>query len=111
MRVLMNSLLFKLSFFCIFVFPSAFLFSEEETFLLVNGITNEIIIEIGPHTNERITPCSTFKIALSLIGYDAKILEDKNNPIWLFKEGYDDYLDSWKTSQTPQSWMKNSCIW
>lgn len=110
-RFLMNSLLFKLSFLCLFLFPSAFLFSEEENFFLVNGITNEIMIEIGPHNNERITPCSTFKIPLSLIGYDTKILEDKNNPIWLFKEGYDDYLDSWKTSQTPQSWMKNSCVW
>lgn len=107
----MNSLLSKLSFFCLFVLPTALLLANEENFVLLNGISNEIIIEIGPHTHERITPCSTFKIPLSLIGYDANILVDKNNPIWDFKEGYDVYLDSWKTCQTPQSWMKNSCVW
>ena len=107
----MNSVLFKLSFFCLFIFPSALIFSDEENFVLVNGRTNKIMVELGAHTNERITPCSTFKIPLSLIGYDTKILENKNNPIWDFKEGYDDYLDSWKTSQTPESWMKNSCVW
>ncbi len=69
------------------------------------------MLELGPHVNERVTPCSTFKIALSLMGYDAEILKDEKNPIWDFQEGYDDYLQSWKTSQTPQSWMKNSCVW
>lgn len=107
----MNFLLLRLSFFCLFVVPSILLFSDEENFLLVDGITNEIMVEIGPNINERITPCSTFKVPLSLIGYDTKILEDKNNPRWVFKDGYDDYLDSWKTSQTPKSWIKNSCVW
>ncbi|MGL4347980.1 MAG: penicillin-binding transpeptidase domain-containing protein [Chlamydiales bacterium] len=87
------------------------IFSEEENFLLINDFTNQTMIELGSHINERITPCSTFKIVLSLIGYDNKILKTPNEPMWDFKEGYVDYLKSWKISQTPQSWIKNSCVW
>ncbi|WP_256439933.1 penicillin-binding transpeptidase domain-containing protein [Candidatus Rhabdochlamydia oedothoracis] len=54
------------------------------------------------------TPCSTFKIALSLMGYDAGVLQDEKTPTWLFQESYDHFLESWKT---PQSWMKTSCVW
>ena len=85
--------------------------SGEENFLLINNSTGEVVLELGPNINKRVTPCSSFKIALSLMGYDSKILQDNENPIWNFKEGYVDYIDSWKTAQTPQSWIKNSCVW
>lgn len=56
-------------------------------------------------------PCSTFKIALSLIGYDSGILENEMSPVWKFQDGYVDFLPVWKQDQTPKSWMKNSCVW
>lgn len=31
---------------------------------------------------KRYSPCSTFKIALSLMGYDAGILQDQTHPTW-----------------------------
>jgi beta-lactamase class D len=74
-------------------------------------VTNETVVELGPHINERVTPACSFNIALSLMGYDAGILKDEKIPIWDFQEGYDDFLDSWKTSQTPLSWMTRSCVW
>lgn len=83
----------------------------EENFYLINGTTNEIVSELGPHIDERITPGSTFKIALSLMGYDSGVLIDKQTPIWEFQEGYEDFLMVWKEPQTPESWMKNSCVW
>ena len=61
--------------------------------------------------NQRYAPCSTFKIALSLIGYDSGILIDEMHPLWPFKKGYPDFLEVWKQDQTPKSWMKNSCVW
>ena len=61
--------------------------------------------------NKRYAPCSTFKIALSLIGYDARILFNEMHPLWSFQNGYLDFLESWKKDQTPKSWMKNSCVW
>jgi len=96
---------------CLLIFPCFFTFSAEENFLLVNGETDEIVFNLGPHINERITPCSTFKIALSLMGFDAGILIDEKTPTWAFQEGYDDFLESWKAPQTPQSWIKNGCVW
>lgn len=108
----MIRLLFSKFIACLlFVFSCASVFSAEENFLLINGASNESVLELGPHINERMTPCSTFKIALSLMGFNSGILKDVHNPVWLFQEGYDDFLESWKSPQTPQSWMKTSCIW
>ena len=86
-------------------------FSFEENFILICNKTDATIVQLGPHIEERVTPCSTFKIALSLMGYDAGILKDKKTPIWEYKKGYSDYLESWKTFQSPQSWIQNSCVW
>ncbi|AFC70333.1 putative beta-lactamase [Rickettsia amblyommatis str. GAT-30V] len=49
-----------------------------------------------------------FKIAISLMGYDDGFLIDETHPKLPFKEGYADYLEVWKQSQTPKDWMKNS---
>ncbi len=56
-------------------------------------------------------PCSTFKIAISLMGFNEGILIDAHHPEWPFKEGYADYLDVWKQPQNPTTWIKNSCVW
>jgi beta-lactamase class D len=101
----MSHIFFKLISSCIFIFLCIFGFSAEETFFMINGRTNEKMMEFGPKLHERISPCSTFKITLSLIGYDAEILKTAEVPIWEFQEGYDD------GPQTPQSWMSSSCIW
>ena len=68
------------------------------------------IIQQEGDCNQRYAPCSTFKIALSLIGYDSGILIDEIHPLWSFKKGYPDFLEVWKQDQTPKSWMKNSCV-
>ena len=61
--------------------------------------------------DKRYAPMSTFKIPLSLIGFDSGILVDEMHPVWPFKEGYVDWRDAWKQDQTPKSWMKESCVW
>ncbi len=104
--------LFPKLFACLLLFfPCTFAFSTEENFLLINGVTDEVVLELGPSIQKRVTPCSTFKIALSLMGFDAGILKDENHPVWNFQEGYDEYLDSWDAPQTPQTWIKVSCLW
>lgn len=103
----------------IFKFVSSLLFvlsflsslSAEENFQLIDGTTKNIFMEVGPSIDKPISPCSTFKIALSLMGYDKGILKSENSPKWSFQEGYDDWLVSWKEPQTPQSWMNFSCVW
>ncbi len=60
---------------------------------------------------ERHSPCSTFKIAISLMGFDKGILTDKTHPEWSFKEGYNDWLDVWKQPHNPTTWIQHSCVW
>lgn len=93
------------------IIPCMQVFSREENFLLINGVTNDIMVELGPSLNKRMSPCSTFKITLSLMGYDADILKDEKTPIWDFQDGYDDWIVSWRAPQSPQSWMTYSCVW
>lgn len=85
--------------------------SAEENFLLVNGSTGEMIMEMGSSPDERMSPSSTFKIALSLMGFEEGILVDESTPLWPFKEGYTTFLESWRAPQTPRSWMRTSCVW
>ncbi|GAB4184709.1 MAG: hypothetical protein Tsb0015_01060 [Simkaniaceae bacterium] len=92
------------------LFSSLYLFGEEN-FLLFDLLEKEAIFEFGPNVEKPATPCCTFNIALSLMGYDCGILENQNNPIWDFREGYAAYFDSWKAPQDPLSWIKNSCVW
>lgn len=95
----------------LFIFTCLAPLSSEETFLLINGTSNEKILELGTRINERMAPFSTFKIVLSLMGYEEGILKDENNPLWNYQEGYDDFKNEWKHPQTPKTWIKTSCFW
>lgn len=97
--------------FSAFFFLHMQAFSAEENFLLVDDATDRVILQLGTGIHERVSPCSTFKIVLGLMGYDSGILKDRSTPVWEFQEGYVDYREIWKAPQTPQLWMKNSCIW
>ena len=99
---------FRVIIFLIFSVPSLF---ANESFLLINGVTSDPVMACGPQIHERISPCSTFKITLSLMGFDAGILEDEHKPVWDYQEGYDDWNESWKGSINPALWMNTSCLW
>ena len=72
---------------------------------------NSKVLKTEGDCDKRYAPMSTFKIVLSLIGFDSDILVDEMHPVWLFKEGYVDWREVWKQDQTPKSWMKESCVW
>jgi len=72
---------------------------------------NGKVLQSEGDPEKRYAPMSTFKITLSLIGFDSGILVDEMHPVWPFKEGYVDWRDAWKQDQTPKSWMKESCVW
>ncbi len=75
---------------------------------------NKIISSPNQEKNSckvRHTPCSTFKIAISLMGYNERILTDEIHPEWPFEEGYVDYVEAWKQPHDPTKWIKNSCVW
>lgn len=61
--------------------------------------------------DKRFSPCSTFKVALAPMAYDAGILVDETHPEWPFQPGYVDWFPVWKQAHNPTTWMKNSCVW
>lgn len=56
-------------------------------------------------------PESTFKIALSLIGFDSGILKSESKPSWSLPEGTDPYINVCKGDHDPRTWMRDSCLW
>ncbi|MDZ4395086.1 penicillin-binding transpeptidase domain-containing protein, partial [Cypionkella sp.] len=61
--------------------------------------------------DERISSASTFKVAISLMGFDAGIFTAADAPEWPFQESYADWNPKWKQATTPKSWMQDSVVW
>ena len=60
----------------------------------------------------RVTPASTFKVPLAVMGYDTGFLADASSPQLPFKKGYADWGGSnWTQATTPQRWMTYSVVW
>ncbi len=91
-----------------FLMPAAF--SAETTFIAIDPYTDHVITAIGPYIDQRFSPCCTFNIALSAIGYDLGVLQDEKTPIWPY-DGSKVPLDLHKASQSPQTWMALSVVW
>ncbi len=83
---------------------------------------NGSILRTQGNCDAQSPPCSTFKVALVLMGFDAGILIDKNSPKWVFKEEYQDNFQSWYNPEmavkygwlgehTPATFIQNSVLW
>jgi len=59
----------------------------------------------------RVTPASTFKIAISLMGYDSGVLADEHAPRLAFRKGDADWNPSWRSATDPAAWLRNSVVW
>lgn len=88
-------------------------FITNDCFLVVKG--DKILKQTGD-CKLRHLPCSTFKIAICLMGFNEGILIDENTPEWTFKGGYftkndPSFVPMWAQPNTPSTWMKHSCSW
>jgi beta-lactamase class D len=77
---------------------------------LAEASTGKVLKQSGV-CDRRLSPASTFKLPISLMGFDAGVLKDENTPALPFKKGYPDWIEAWKQTQTPASWLKVSCVW
>lgn len=71
---------------------------------------HKILKQVGD-CESRHAPCSTFKLAISLMGYNEGLLLDETHPELSFEKGYTDWLENWKQPHKPTFWMKHSCVW
>lgn len=78
--------------------------------IMADAATGELLLSEGA-CDERVTPASTFNIAVSLMGYDSGVLRDEHAPTLPFRAGYPDYIDAWRASTDPSSWIRHSVLW
>ena len=84
---------------------------DNEPAYIIYDFEKEQVIKDDGDIQTQESPCSTFKIALSLMGFDSGILKNENAPEWHYKDEYNAEFDFWRCAQTPKSWIKKSCIW
>lgn len=72
---------------------------------------NSLILKKQGDCVARHAPCSTFKIAISLMGFDSGILADLHTPKWPYQTKYKSLHKVCQRAHDPSSWIKNSVIW
>lgn len=78
--------------------------------LLADGASERILLQEGT-CGDRVTPASTFKLAISLMGYDAGFLRDETHPALPYQKSYPAPIAAWRMTIDPSSWMTNSVVW
>lgn len=78
-------------------------------FILYDINTGKIVTKYNAkRCAERIPADSTFKIALSLMAFDQKIINQSTTFKW---DGKSRWLKDWNQDQTPRTWMQYSVVW
>lgn len=80
--------------------------------IIAKASGDEVLLQQGDGCSARVTPASTTKIPLAVMGFDSGFLEDPHTPTLPFKKGYVDWLgDIWKQPTDPTRWLKYSVVW
>jgi beta-lactamase class D OXA-29 len=87
---------------------SSHVFASELCFIAKE---NGKVLKSEGNCNVAYTPESTFKIALSLMGFDFGILENEAKPLWALPEKTDPYINVCKVDHNPRTWLRDSCLW
>jgi len=59
----------------------------------------------------RITPVSTFNIAVSLMGFDSGFLKDQHAPVLPYRAEYKAWNEAWRRDMDPSQWISYSAVW
>lgn len=79
---------------------------------MVIAETDGAILHEDGDCRSRVTPASTFKIALSLMGFDAGFLKGPHEPSLAYRKGDPDWGgEAWTRPNDPASWLKYSVVW
>ena len=83
---------------------------SEVCFILYNLSEERHIVTYNQHLSKiGVSPCSTFKIANTLIGLEEKILEDENT-VFLW-DGSPQPFSCWESDHTLSSAVRFSVVW
>jgi beta-lactamase class D len=90
--------------------------SARECLIIKDFNSNKIIKQEGEVCEQRFFPCSTFKLPISLMGFDSDILIDEHNPEWKYDGSQKDRqlaaaIPNMYDPKDPMSWMQISAVW
>jgi beta-lactamase class D len=79
-------------------------------FELYDLTADKLVVRFNPdRCAQRASPCSTFKVPLALMAFDAGILKDETSSMkW---DGTKYSRDAWNRDQTAATWMRDSVVW
>lgn len=79
---------------------------------IVSDLETDIVVLKKGQCDTPVTPASTFKIPLTVIGFDSGFLTNAQSPILTFKPGDPDWGGAnWTRDTTPIRWLKYSVVW
>ncbi len=79
--------------------------------LITDIATGAILVEDG-ECRARVTPASTFKIPLAVMGFDNGFLTDAHAPVLSFRKGDPDWGGAnWRRDTDPSDWLRYSVVW
>ncbi|GGP22767.1 class D beta-lactamase [Silvimonas iriomotensis] len=80
--------------------------------LIADAATGKVLLQQGEDCAERVTPASTYKIAMSLMGFDSGFLQDEHAPVLDYHKGDVDWGGAnWLKPTDPAAWIKYSVVW
>lgn len=79
--------------------------------MVADAVTGNILHRSGA-CEGRFSPCSSFKLALALMGFDSGILESPDAPVWELKPEYNPSRREQAYRQVyPALWQRDSVVW
>ncbi|MFD1198606.1 class D beta-lactamase [Brucella gallinifaecis] len=79
--------------------------------LVVEPESGRVLVKEGEGCATRVSPASTFKIPLAVMGFESGILENAHQPVWPYRQEYPSWRPSWKQSVDPAYWQDQSVVW
>lgn len=84
--------------------------SKLDCLVMVDAATGDSLVREGT-CDELVTPASTFKIAISLMGFDSGVLRDDHSPYLPYKARYASDNPAWRHGTDPAGWLRESIVW
>lgn len=88
-------------------------FAHGETLctIVLDAADGRVLLEQGD-CRTRVTPASTFKVPLAVMGFDSGFLTDAHAPVLSYKAGDPDWGgEEWRQPTDPTRWLKYSVVW
>lgn len=84
--------------------------ASSECTVVLDSANGQTIHRSGPCA-ERVSPASSFKVALALMGFASGELVNAHEPVWHYRPSYEAYFQNWRRDTDPQSWLRDSVVW